>query len=146
MMSSFIDQTKISASHYFLREMFVIAENSAVLYLKTPNFWWVLTRPQFLRYLKYKKNLRIGFFFLSKISQKLHTLLKIAGTDFYVIPSSSNMQKNRNKWLCPLCPLVKNLIFPYKIASFFAIQIAIISITKIWRHVKFSLVHQTKWK
>ena len=33
--------------------------------------------------------------------------------------------------------LVKNLIFPHEKAGFYAEQLAIISVLKIWRHAKF---------
>ena len=42
--------------------------------------------------------------------------------------------------------LVKNVIFHYKKAGFFVIQVPIISVTKIWRHDNFSLVYQTGWE
>ena len=37
------------------------------------------------------------------------------------------------------------MVFLYKRAGFFVIQIAI-TVTKIWCHADFSLVYQTRWK
>ena len=72
--------------------------------------------------------------------------LKIAGS-FLVIPSTSYIQKLRNRWLCLLeLKLTKNLVFPYKTAGFFIMLIAIIPVANIWRYPDLSLVYQTRQK
>ena len=109
--------------------------------------------PQFLRYLEYKKNLHIGLFLLFKISKKLQTFLKIVGSFFKVTPSTQYIQKIKKRdcvhrqWLYVLdLNLLKNSIFFVQKTGFFVIQIAIISVTKIWRHEKSSLVYRTRCK
>ena len=63
------------------------------------------------------------------------------------IPSTSYIQEIRNIWLSLLeLKLIKNLIFQYKRAGLFVIQIVTISVANIWRHVNLSLVYQTRWK
>ena len=78
-----------------------------------------------------------SYIYVLLIYKKLYTKLY---TKLYAgyIPSTS-IQKIRNIWSCLLeLKLVKNLIFQYKGAGLFAIQIVTISVANIWRHANLS--------